>query len=1091
MEEFDPGDEGYWEMEDFEDYSKSYECEGKLSRIWRSGVNLGKKMVITGVMVSSAPFVLPPLVALSAIGVAFSVPAGFVFCSYACGEKLMNTLLPMPSLTPLEENGPIYLDEEEYEVYRDDVDNDNEYDREYDLGVEEQEFEEDTKKDLEMRIELLEENNEVFDSYDGTPVDRDELDRRATYVSEIVEEDAEDSRVHVVEQEQPMDSKILEGVKEAEAEAEITLMNLEGGWVPRVSEIIEEGYEEEDFGEYKLDEEEHLDAKVIPELLEGIREAESEISLEEEELPRFSDIIEDDVGEHMEDEEQPQNAKATPKILEGIIGEENEISMTKKEEDRVPRVSEIVEEGYESDEEQPLYAEAIPQILEGIREGESEISLMEEEEGQVPRLSEIVEEGYEEDVKEYVADEKQLPGEKAIPEILEGIKEAENEISLMEKEEARLPRSSVNVEEREYLEDEVQPLDAKSTREISVMEKEEGGMSSVVVAAQLGGENEINIEQVVEDITLRPRDIKEENDFAGVEEDQLRTGMEKLTKEMRNEVEDDQKRKDSPVKETPEGNEESEIVPVKAMSQNKENKNLTISEEVQQAMDDEGLKNGLEGIRPEELRSETTGLIEKMRDEGKGDKKRKDSPAKETPEGIEESGLISLKDMSHDKRNENLTIPEVVEPATVNKGVISGHKEENHAEHVKEDIAFALPRDNKEDNGFALKEEEELRSETTRLIEIMRDEDNDDQKRKDSSRNETSEENVESGRLSMEDMSQDKGNMDLTVIPKGLESATDDQVVIFDFKSDPNIENINVERDEPMSAVENQLQVNVKLDGGHTVTEVHQGSSSDKLGNLIPSNEDAKGMAAESGFGLSDSGTATIEIMRDEDNDDQKRKDSSRNGAPEENVESGRLPMEDTFQDKGNMDLTIIPKGLESATDDQEVIFDFKSDPNIVNTSVERDEPISAVENQLRVNVKLDGGHTVTEVHRGSSSDKLGNLIPSNEDARGMTAEREDKSLKDTIKVTADYHEVVIESAMPVSEVAETAKDRGTSAGSDKVKQEEEKIWEEINAMRTIVGYTNTPHSSCAEELKALYDFTGIELPTSSNDSADLVDINQ
>jgi len=58
-------------------------------------------------------------------------------------------------------------------------------------------------------------------------------------------------------------------------------------------------------------------------------------------------------------------------------------------------------------------------------------------------------------------------------------------------------------------------------------------------------------------------------------------------------------------------------------------------------------------------------------------------------------------------------------------------------------------------------------------------------------------------------------------------------------------------------------------------------------------------------------------------------------------------------------------------------------------------------------------------------------------------------------------------------------------------KRNEEKIWEQIHAMRTIVGYKVAPQSSCAEELKALYIFTGVEPPASTKDSVDLTDISE
>lgn len=173
--------EEYWEVADYsqsyplDDYSQSYESKSKLGRIWSTGLNIGKKMVVTGVVISSAPFVLPPLMALSALGVAFSVPAGFAFATYACSEKLMDKLLPMPSPPPLVEDGVMSTTEEEDRFYRDDVGKG--YEEDEDIDAEEREFEGDTRKEIEMRIELVEEDNSKIDDYDRAPV------------NEIVEED--------------------------------------------------------------------------------------------------------------------------------------------------------------------------------------------------------------------------------------------------------------------------------------------------------------------------------------------------------------------------------------------------------------------------------------------------------------------------------------------------------------------------------------------------------------------------------------------------------------------------------------------------------------------------------------------------------------------------------------------------------------------------------------------------------------------------------------------------------------------------------------------------------------------------------------
>ena len=54
----------------------------------------------------------------------------------------------------------------------------------------------------------------------------------------------------------------------------------------------------------------------------------------------------------------------------------------------------------------------------------------------------------------------------------------------------------------------------------------------------------------------------------------------------------------------------------------------------------------------------------------------------------------------------------------------------------------------------------------------------------------------------------------------------------------------------------------------------------------------------------------------------------------------------------------------------------------------------------------------------------------------------------------------------------------------------EEKIREQIDALRTIVGYNVAPHEILVEELKALYIFTGVEPPASFKSLSDLVEVN-
>lgn len=87
----------------------------------------------------------------------------------------MDKLLPMPSPPPLVDDGLISTTEEGDRFYRDDVGKG--YEEDEDIDAEEREFEGDTRKEFEMRIELVEEDNSKIDDYDLAPV------------NEIVEED--------------------------------------------------------------------------------------------------------------------------------------------------------------------------------------------------------------------------------------------------------------------------------------------------------------------------------------------------------------------------------------------------------------------------------------------------------------------------------------------------------------------------------------------------------------------------------------------------------------------------------------------------------------------------------------------------------------------------------------------------------------------------------------------------------------------------------------------------------------------------------------------------------------------------------------
>ncbi|KAJ0764953.1 hypothetical protein HanPI659440_Chr08g0298001 [Helianthus annuus] len=91
--------ESEWKIQEYSSSEEDDEDDKPtvVRRILSNGYVIGKEFVITGIFISSAPLVVPPLVVVSAIGYAFTVPFGVLFASYACTNKIMSMLLPTPS----------------------------------------------------------------------------------------------------------------------------------------------------------------------------------------------------------------------------------------------------------------------------------------------------------------------------------------------------------------------------------------------------------------------------------------------------------------------------------------------------------------------------------------------------------------------------------------------------------------------------------------------------------------------------------------------------------------------------------------------------------------------------------------------------------------------------------------------------------------------------------------------------------------------------------------------------------------------------------------------------------------------------------
>lgn len=73
---------------------QSNESEDKRSWIWSKAVSVGKKVLTAGVVVSSAPLLVPSLFVASTLAFLSSVPFCLFLANYACTQKVMSTLLP-------------------------------------------------------------------------------------------------------------------------------------------------------------------------------------------------------------------------------------------------------------------------------------------------------------------------------------------------------------------------------------------------------------------------------------------------------------------------------------------------------------------------------------------------------------------------------------------------------------------------------------------------------------------------------------------------------------------------------------------------------------------------------------------------------------------------------------------------------------------------------------------------------------------------------------------------------------------------------------------------------------------------------------
>ncbi|WRX22953.1 hypothetical protein QQP08_015440 [Theobroma cacao] len=217
--------ESEWEIQESSGGSSD---NGKLRWMMR----LGKKILVTGIVVSSAPFVLPPLVAISAIGFFCLVPYGIFLLSYACTETVMSRLFPMPSPT-----APLLLEYREAYDGEEEANGDEKQGEQnevikggFNMEREEKEIKEDTIEEVEMRIELVDKVKEELvegnilqgDAFSNDGVENDEK-KSMEEVDEILEgnrHEEDDGEFLDEEKESPSQSFEVEVKEVTESKAE-------------------------------------------------------------------------------------------------------------------------------------------------------------------------------------------------------------------------------------------------------------------------------------------------------------------------------------------------------------------------------------------------------------------------------------------------------------------------------------------------------------------------------------------------------------------------------------------------------------------------------------------------------------------------------------------------------------------------------------------------------------------------------------------------------------------------------------------------------------------------------------------------------
>ncbi|XP_012569897.1 uncharacterized protein [Cicer arietinum] len=257
---------------------------------------------------------------------------------------------------------------------------------------------------------------------------------------------------------------------------------------------------------------------------------------------------------------------------------------------------------------------------------------------------------------------------------------------------------------------------------------------------------------------------------------------------------------------------------------------------------------------------------------------------------------------------------------------------------------------------------------------------------------------------------------------------------------------------------------------------------------MVPSrNDDNKDIVFNEVVESSENARGVLELEVDGSNDSQKPIDET----SESELLDGRGFQYDTVSDELIGDLlmemqllnTLVAEDLSEVNDektDTRENFDEEPEPTILQKAV-LDDDVSDVNQEMHLhedNKRMDSSDADAVEIAYESELHLSDENKIDSDAHSYTVDLHEESSNVKVGMHTDSMEVLVSSLELESRTSECSSEKNIVCPSEEVSFNKENIWKQINVIRKIIGYEATNQTSYADELKALYIFTGVEPPT-------------